>query len=176
MSDGSSGVVETTGEQDDADGVSASGAADEGMGSGSEAVDSSTGEAEPDPCEPFLAEHQDPAQPCGLTEVWFEWRSAELTFAAQCQLGAAAPCIAERSELVFLEAHASADEGNDAPPGQEEEWALNLSDERGEAIEQYLVDLDVSGERLQVVSKGSLESQPVDTEEDRRVLLSWDGQ
>ncbi len=127
----------------------------------------SSGELPPDPCEPYRGDNRDPQQTCGLTQVQFAWESIELDAAAQCQLQAAAPCIVEQRAALYLEAHASADEGRD------EEGALLLSEQRGAAVEEFLVDRGVDSTLVQVIAKGNLESTPAASDEDRRVLLLY---
>ena len=121
--------------------------------------------AQPDPCAPHSGDHQDAAQPCGLTHVEFAADDATLDFAAQCQLTAAASCIATQPDTLYLEAHAAQDEGVD------EEDAIVLSQARGEAVHAFLVDVGVAAHQMQVIAKGNLRAQG--SEDDRSVRLQW---
>lgn len=120
-----------------------------------------------DPCAPHLEADQDPAQVCGLLHVDFEAGSEALGFGAACRLTAAAPCIAEQPGVLYLEAHAAADEGPD------EEGAILLSQQRGETVKAFLEDEGVAPGIMQVVAKGNLRAQQPAIDEDRRVRLLW---
>ncbi|MCH9682766.1 MAG: hypothetical protein K0V04_15125 [Deltaproteobacteria bacterium] len=98
--DGSSGAGDTDGQTSGSPPPASSGGVDE------------SGDPEPDPCEAFEEGKIDREQTCGLVSVGFEWGDSELDAAAQCQLMAAAPCIAAQlvSGVLYLESHASSDE------------------------------------------------------------------
>lgn len=156
-------------------GVSATSAGwdDDETGALDESSEGTTGEPLPDECEPYLDEHQSDEQRCGLTHVAFEWRSHELDLAAQCQLMAAAACIVDQAPTLYLEAHTSAAEGDDAPPLQEQEFMIELAEDRGIAVRDFLIEWGVSSEQLQVIVKGGLEASDEDVPEERRVEMLW---
>lgn len=135
---------------------------------------SSSGDPVVDPCDRFVALNTSEVQPCGLTHVSFRMEDDALSFAAQCQLAEAAECIALRPETVYLEAHASPDEGQRVPGSGAEESQILLADRRGEAVKGFLMRAGVPQIRLQVTSKGALDANSGDHREERRVELIWD--
>jgi hypothetical protein len=105
---------------------------------------------------------------CELQAVFFGFDSPKLTPETEEKLKAAAACIAQQGRLVYLEAHADA-RGT-------EEYNILLTDKRGQGVKQFLVDLGVAAENMQVISKGSLEATGSDEAgyaQDRRVEFIW---
>lgn len=105
---------------------------------------------------------------CELQAVFFGFDSPKLTPETEEKLKAAAACIAEQGRLVYLEAHAD--------PRGTEEYNILLTDRRGQGVKQFLVNLGVPAENMQVISKGSLESVGTDEAgyaQDRRVEFIW---
>jgi peptidoglycan-associated lipoprotein len=105
---------------------------------------------------------------CELQAVFFAFNSPTMSPQTQEQLTTAAQCIAEQNRLVFLEAHAD--------PRGTEEYNILLTDKRGQGVKKFLQDLGVSGEMMQVISKGSLEARGSSEQsfaDDRRVEFIW---
>jgi len=105
---------------------------------------------------------------CDLAAVFFGFDSPKLSPEAESKIQAAAQCMADQGRDVILEAHAD--------PRGTEEYNILLTDKRGQAVKNYLIELGVPGERMTVISKGSLEA--LGTEEsswsqDRRVEFLW---
>ncbi|MEM7157314.1 MAG: hypothetical protein AAF799_30995 [Myxococcota bacterium] len=166
--DGSTGDVSAT-----SAGLDDTTASDETEGL-DDTTEGSTGNDLPELCEPYLDLNQSDTQRCGLTHVNFEWRSGSLNLASKCQLAAAAPCIASRGLPLYLEAHTSSGEGDDAPPMQAQEFMIQLADDRGETVRRYLENWgDVPPEQLAVIVKGGLEASDPDLPEERRVEFVW---
>jgi peptidoglycan-associated lipoprotein len=106
--------------------------------------------------------------PCSLDAVFFEFDSPDLKPEAQQQLQGAAECIKQQNRQVFLEAHAD-QRGT-------EEYNIMLTERRGATVKKFLGDLGVAADKLQVVSKGSLEatgSDEASMAKDRRVQFIW---
>jgi peptidoglycan-associated lipoprotein len=106
--------------------------------------------------------------PCSLDAVFFEFDSPDLKPETQQQLQGAAECIKQQNRQVFLEAHAD-QRGT-------EEYNIMLTERRGAAVKKFLGDLGVPADKLQVVSKGSLEatgSDEASMAKDRRVQFIW---
>jgi peptidoglycan-associated lipoprotein len=102
--------------------------------------------------------------PCGLTTVYFEFDSPSLKPETQEQLKAAAECLKGVSKTIILEAHADS-RGT-------EEYNIMLTDRRGQAVREYLQQLGVDPNIMQVISKGDLEATGTDDatmSKDRRV-------
>ncbi len=110
---------------------------------------------------------QDGPAPCGLTAVYFEFDSPSLKSETQEQLKSAAECLkglAGSGKTVILEAHADS-RGT-------EEYNIMLTDRRGQAVKEYLQELGVDPNVMQVISKGDLEATGTDDAsmaKDRRV-------
>lgn len=105
---------------------------------------------------------------CDLQAVFFGFDSPKLTPETEEKLKAAAECIAQQGRLVYLEAHAD--------PRGTEEYNILLTDRRGQGVKQFLVNLGVPAENMQVISKGSLEASGNDEAgyaQDRRVEFIW---
>lgn len=105
---------------------------------------------------------------CDLQAVFFGFDSPRLTPEAESKIQAAAACMAEQNRDVILEAHAD--------PRGTEEYNILLTDRRGQAVKTYLTELGVPGERMTVISKGSLEASGSDESswsKDRRVEFLW---
>lgn len=105
---------------------------------------------------------------CNLQAVFFGFDSPKLTPETEEKLKAAAACIASQGRLVYLEAHAD--------PRGTEEYNILLTDRRGQGVKQFLVNLGVPAENMQVISKGSLEATGSDESgysKDRRVEFIW---
>jgi peptidoglycan-associated lipoprotein len=105
---------------------------------------------------------------CNLQAVFFGFDSPKLTPETEENLKAAAACIAAQGRLVYLEAHAD--------PRGTEEYNILLTDRRGQGVKQFLVNLGVPAENMQVISKGSLEARGNDEAgyaQDRRVEFLW---
>ena len=69
---------------------------------------------------------------------------------------------------MYLEAHAD-QRGT-------EEYNIMLTDKRGNTVKKFLEDLGVTGDNMQVVSKGDLEATGTDEasmQKDRRVEFVW---
>ena len=106
--------------------------------------------------------------PCQLEAVYFEFDSPKITSEAAQQLQSAAECFKEQGRLVYLEAHAD--------PRGTEEYNIMLTDRRGQSVKAFLQDLGVTGENMQVISKGDLEASGTDEgswAKDRRVEFIW---
>ncbi len=106
--------------------------------------------------------------PCGVDAVFFDFDSPSLTTEAQSQLKGLAECFKTQNKLVYLEAHAD-QRGT-------EEYNIMLTDRRGNGVKKFLEDLGVTGENMQVVSKGDLEAAGTDDtsmKQDRRVEFIW---
>lgn len=102
--------------------------------------------------------------PCGISAIYFGFDSPKIESEAQAQLDQIATCLAEQNTLVYLEAHADA-RGT-------EEYNIMLTDRRGQTVKKYLETKGVTGENLQVISKGNLEASGTDEaswSQDRRV-------
>ena len=105
---------------------------------------------------------------CGLEAVYFGFDSPKLDAEVQAKLQEAASCIVEQDRLVYLESHAD--------PRGTEEYNILLTDKRGNSVKGFLINLGVSTEKMQVISKGSLEAQGSDDasfSKDRRVEFIW---
>ncbi len=105
---------------------------------------------------------------CDLSAVFFGFDSPQLTPEAEGKLQAAAQCIAGQGRSVILEAHAD--------PRGTEEYNILLTDKRGQAVKNYLIELGVPGESMTVISKGSLEAMGTEESswsQDRRVEFLW---
>jgi len=106
--------------------------------------------------------------PCGLEAIYFGFDSPKIQSEAADQLKGLAECMIQQNVLVYLEAHAD--------PRGTEEYNILLTDKRGQSVKKFLQDLGVTGENLQVISKGSLESGGTNESEwskDRRVQFIW---
>lgn len=88
--------------------------------------------------------------PCGIEAIYFDFDSPKIRDEAQAQLDQIAECLVNQGTLVYLEAHADA-RGT-------EEYNIMLTDRRGQVVKSYLETKGVSGENLQVISKGNLEA------------------
>lgn len=102
--------------------------------------------------------------PCGIDAIYFGFDSPKIQPEAQEQLDQIATCLVEQGTLVYLEAHADA-RGT-------EEYNIMLTDRRGQSVKSYLETKGVTGENLQVISKGNLEAMGTDESswsKDRRV-------
>jgi peptidoglycan-associated lipoprotein len=105
---------------------------------------------------------------CDLQAVYFDFDSPELGPETQQALENAAACLAQQNRLVYLEAHADA-RGT-------EEYNILLTDRRGQSVRAFLEQRGVAGDKMQVISKGSLEATGTDDAgwaKDRRVELVW---
>lgn len=105
---------------------------------------------------------------CDLQAVFFGFDSPKLSPETEEKLKAAASCIKDQGRLVYLEAHAD--------PRGTEEYNILLTDKRGQGVKQFLVNLGVPPENMQVISKGSLEATGSDEAgyaQDRRVEFIW---
>ncbi len=105
---------------------------------------------------------------CDLKAVYFDFDSPKLKPEVEEQLKAAAQCLAEQARLVYLEAHAD--------PRGTEEYNILLTDKRGQSVKNFLEQLGVTSENMQVISKGSLEANGQDESswsQDRRVEFIW---
>lgn len=106
--------------------------------------------------------------PCGLQAIFFDFDSPKIKSEAADQLKGLADCMMSQGRLVYLEAHAD--------PRGTEEYNILLTDKRGQSVKRFLEDLGVTGENMQVISKGSLEStgsNESDWSKDRRVEFIW---
>lgn len=102
--------------------------------------------------------------PCGIDAIFFAFDSPTIDDDAQGKLDELAACLAEQSQQVYLEAHAD--------PRGTEEYNIMLTDRRGQSVKNYLETQGVSGETMQVISKGNLEATGTSEAEwaqDRRV-------
>ncbi|MCR9162512.1 MAG: OmpA family protein [Nannocystaceae bacterium] len=102
--------------------------------------------------------------PCGIDAIYFGFDSPKIQPEAQQQLDQIATCLVEQGTLVYLEAHAD--------PRGTEEYNIMLTDRRGQSVKKYLETKGVTGENLQVISKGNLEATGTDESgwsQDRRV-------
>jgi peptidoglycan-associated lipoprotein len=102
--------------------------------------------------------------PCGIDAIFFDFDSPKISDEAQGQLDQIAECLKTQNTLVYLEAHADS-RGT-------EEYNIMLTDRRGQSVKSYLETKGVTGENLQVVSKGDLEATGTDEggmAKDRRV-------
>jgi peptidoglycan-associated lipoprotein len=107
--------------------------------------------------------------PCGLDAVYFSFDSPKIEDEAANQLRGVAECLKGHGGMVYLEAHADV-RGT-------EEYNIMLTDRRGQSVKTFLENLGVSGERMQVISKGSLEASGQDEstmQKDRRVEFLFD--
>lgn len=106
--------------------------------------------------------------PCNLEAVYFEFDSPKLKPEVVQQLEGVAECFKQQGRKVFLEAHAD--------PRGTEEYNIMLTDRRGQSVREFLVNLGVDGEMMQVISKGNLEASGTDEAswaKDRRVEFVW---
>lgn len=106
--------------------------------------------------------------PCNLRAVFFDFDSPRLTPEAQSALQTAAQCISQQQRAVHLEAHAD--------PRGTVEYNILLTDKRGQSVKNFLVNLGVGSEFLNVVAKGSMEATGTDESgwsQDRRVEFVW---
>ncbi len=106
--------------------------------------------------------------PCALDAIYFGFDSPTIESQAAGQLQSAAECIKSQGRLVYLEAHADV-RGT-------EEYNIMLTERRGRAVTQFLSDLGVSPDNLQVIAKGNLEATGTDEAsmaKDRRVQFIW---
>ncbi len=102
--------------------------------------------------------------PCNVGAVYFGFDSPKLTPETQQALQAAAECIMNSPGTYILEAHADS-RGT-------EEYNIMLTDRRGQSVKEFLGTLGVPADKLQVISKGSLEATGTDEgsmSKDRRV-------
>lgn len=105
---------------------------------------------------------------CGLDAIYFDFDSPKLTATAVARLNEAAQCISSQNRLVNLEAHAD--------PRGTVEYNILLTDKRGQAVKNYLSDLGVPRNMMNVVAKGHLEAIGTDESgwaRDRRVQFEW---
>ena len=105
---------------------------------------------------------------CGLDVIYFAYDSDQLTPKVQEQLQAAAECITGEGRKVYLEAHADR-RGT-------EEYNIMLTDRRGNSVKNYLANLGVAPENMEVVAKGNLEATGTNESsmaKDRRVQFIW---
>lgn len=106
--------------------------------------------------------------PCGLKAVFFDFDSPKIKPDAAEQLKGLAECMQQQGRLVYLEAHAD--------PRGTEEYNILLTDKRGQSVKKFLQDLGVTGDNMQVISKGSLEAtgtSEAEWSQDRRVEFIW---
>ncbi len=102
--------------------------------------------------------------PCGLDAVYFSFDSPKIEDEAAEQLRGVAECLKGAAGTVYLEAHADV-RGT-------EEYNIMLTDRRGQSVKSFLENLGVPAERMQVISKGSLEASgqgEAEMQKDRRV-------
>lgn len=102
--------------------------------------------------------------PCGLEAVYFGFDSDKVGDKQSPDVEALAKCIAEQNRQVILEAYAD-NVGT-------EEYNILLTERRGASVKDLLVTKGAPAELLQVLAKGSLESQGATEAErakDRRV-------
>jgi len=130
-------------------------------------------EMDPDSATAGACGGEDPAptpdNPCGLSAVYFAAGLSTLDPLAECQLTALAECTETlRSFSYILEAHTSSGEVDT------EEESILLSEQRGVAVRNFLIDQGVDGWQLQVIAKGNLEATPPSDSTDQRVEL-WFG-
>ena len=110
------------------------------------------------------------ASPCPEVEtVFFGFDSPNLEPADQEKLKGLAECMkTNQTRAVYLEAHADS-QGT-------EEYNIMLTDKRGNNVKEFLQALGVDPTRMNVVSKGDLEStgnDPATMAKDRRVQFIW---
>jgi peptidoglycan-associated lipoprotein len=110
--------------------------------------------------------------PCPETEtLYFGFDSPNLEPADQEKLKALAECMkTNATKKVVLEAHADS-RGT-------EEYNIMLTDKRGNNVKDFLQQLGVSADQMQVISKGDLEATGTDDssmQKDRRVQFVWTG-
>lgn len=106
--------------------------------------------------------------PCNLRAIYFDFDSPKIRGESAEQLKALAECMITQGRLVYLEAHAD--------PRGTEEYNIMLTDKRGQSVKKFLQDLGVTGENMQVISKGALEAigtNESEWQEDRRVEFIW---
>jgi peptidoglycan-associated lipoprotein len=108
--------------------------------------------------------------PCPATEtLYFGFDSPNLEPADQEKLKALAECMkTQATRTVILEAHADS-RGT-------EEYNIMLTDKRGNNVKDFLQQLGVDPSKMNVVSKGDLESTGTDDAsmaKDRRVQFVW---
>jgi peptidoglycan-associated lipoprotein len=102
--------------------------------------------------------------PCGLDAVYFGFDSDKVGDKQATDVEALAKCIAEQNRQVILEAYAD-NVGT-------EEYNILLTERRGASVKDLLVAKGAPADMLQVLAKGSLESQGATEAErakDRRV-------
>ena len=102
--------------------------------------------------------------PCGIEAIFFGFDSPKISTEAQGQLDQIAQCLIDQNTLVYLEAHAD--------PRGTEEYNIMLTDRRGQSVKSYLETKGVTGENMQVISKGNLEATGTNEagwSQDRRV-------
>ena len=110
------------------------------------------------------------ASPCPQVEtLYFGFDSPNLEPADQEKLKGLAECMkTNQTRTVILEAHADS-RGT-------EEYNIMLTDKRGNNVKEFLQQLGVDPTRMNVVSKGDLESSGTDDAsmaKDRRVQFVW---
>ncbi len=87
---------------------------------------------------------------CGLDAVYFGFDSDTISPKATEELTALATCLVSEGGKVMLEAHADS--------VGTEEYNILLTQKRGQAVMNFLVEKGVAAENLRVVGKGSLEA------------------
>lgn len=107
--------------------------------------------------------------PCQVESVYFDFDSPQLKPEVQEQLKSLAECMKQQGgKLTILEAHADS-RGT-------EEYNIMLTDRRGQAVKEFLQQLGVDPNMMQVISKGDLEATGTDDgsmTKDRRVDFKW---
>jgi peptidoglycan-associated lipoprotein len=83
---------------------------------------------------------------CSYDPIRFDFNEATLTPDARAKLDRLADCLKRQNARVGLEGHAD-ERGT-------EEYNLQLSNRRAEAVKRYLVTLGVPGQRLQTIGYG----------------------
>ncbi len=105
---------------------------------------------------------------CGFASIFFGFDSDKVTDANVTKLQEAAACLTAETRKLILEAHA---DGRGT-----EEYNILLTDKRGASVKNFLVDLGVPTEKIEVIAKGSLEATGSDEAtraKERRVDFIW---
>jgi len=139
-------------------------------------ADSTSGAEDTTTSAPAAQRHVEltPANPsggerCSLSQVFFEYDSAELDEASRGAIEAAVDCFRTRGAPARLHLTGATD------PRGTEEYNVLLGERRADAVRRYLVGLGVAAERMEVHSMGEETAEGTDEDgwaRDRNVTPS----
>ncbi|MCB9751581.1 MAG: OmpA family protein [Myxococcales bacterium] len=110
----------------------------------------------------------DAVEVCGFASLFFGFDSDKITDANVAKLQEAAACLTAETRKLILEAHA---DGRGT-----EEYNILLTDKRGASVKNFLINLGVPEDKIEVIAKGSLEATGSDEAtraKERRVDFIW---